>query len=275
MTTRKQSQKKPQNSKSGRKQSVKIESCFVIMPFGGYFDEYYESIYIPAIESAGLTAVRADALYRPGTIVTDIWTLTKQAKIVLADLSTKNANVYYELGLAHAIAKPAILVADSIEDVPFDLRPLRIIIYDRNKSNWGEILRHAIEIAINEVRSSPLEAVLPSFLKLKDSKPRPTVTKVERDLILMKQDLELLKHDLQVRTMITSPFVKPFRNREESIQYVRFHLANRAPESFMVRRLEERGISRRLALELIQSVKNELPLTEDLFSQEAEDEGGS
>lgn len=262
MTTRKQSQKKPQKSKSA-KQAVKTETCFVIMPFGSYFDEYYESIYIPAIESTGLTAMRADALYRPGTIVNDIWTLTRQAKIVLADLSTKNANVYYELGLAHAIAKPAILVADSIEDVPFDLRALRIIVYDKNKSNWGRILRHDIEIAINEVKSSPLEAVLPAFLKVKNSKPSATVTKTERDLISMKQDLELLKHDLQVRTMMTSPFAKPFGNTEESTEYVRFHLANRAPESFIVRRLEERGISRGLALELIQSVKNELKLSED------------
>jgi hypothetical protein len=104
MTTRTQSQKKPHKSKSA-KQAAKIETCFVIMPFGRYFDEYYESIYIPAIESTGLTAMRADVLYRPGTIVNDIWTLTRQAKIVLADLSTKNANVYYELGFSTGSSK--------------------------------------------------------------------------------------------------------------------------------------------------------------------------
>jgi hypothetical protein len=172
--------------------------------------------------------------------------------------------------LAQAVAKPAILVADSIEDVPFDLRALRIIVYDKNKSNWGKILRHDIEIAINEVNSSPLEAVLPAFLKLKDSKPSARVTRTERDLISMKQDLELLKHDLQVRKMMTSPFAKPFRNTEESREYVRFHLANRAPESFIVRRLEEAGISRGFAIELIQSVKNELKLSPDHAAENAE-----
>lgn len=272
MTTKKQSQKKPQRAKHERKQSVKTESCFVIMPFGGYFDEYYESIYIPAIELAGLTAIRADALYRPGTIVNDIWALTRQAKIVLADLSTRNANVYYELGLAHAIAKPAILVTDSIDDVPFDLRALRIIIYDKNKSNWGEILRHDIESAINEVKTSPLEAVLPAFLRIKDSKSRPTVTKAEKDMISMKQDIELLKQDLQVRTMMTSPFAKPFRNTDEATEYVRFHLANRAPESFIIRRLDERGISRDLARELVQSVKNESKLSEVSILEKPEEE---
>ncbi|UCH95687.1 MAG: hypothetical protein JSV88_02260, partial [Candidatus Aminicenantes bacterium] len=83
--------------------------CFIIMPFGGWFDTYYESIYIPAIKSAGLEPKRADNLYRPSTIVNDIWTYTKKAKIVLADLSERNPNVFYELGLAHALAKPAIL----------------------------------------------------------------------------------------------------------------------------------------------------------------------
>ena len=81
--------------------------CFVVMPFGGWFDGYYEHIYSPAIESVGLEPRRADDLYRPSNIVNDIWSLTKAARVVLADLSGKNANIFYKLGLAHALAKPA------------------------------------------------------------------------------------------------------------------------------------------------------------------------
>src|SRR5688500_9412198 len=112
------------------------QTCFTIMPFGGWFDTYYTDIYVPAILEAGLTPHRADDLYRPSAIVHDIWDYTKQSRIVLADLTGKNPNVFYELGLAHALAKPAILVAQSMDDIPFDLRALRIILYDKNAPDW-------------------------------------------------------------------------------------------------------------------------------------------
>ena len=78
------------------------EVCFVIMPFGGWLDDYYETIYRPAIQAAGLEPHRADDLYRPSTIVNDIWAYTRRAKLLVADLTGKNPNVFYELGLAHA-----------------------------------------------------------------------------------------------------------------------------------------------------------------------------
>jgi predicted ATPase len=145
---------------------AKRDTCFVIMPFGDPFDSYYLAIYVPAIEAAGLTARRADDLFRPSTIVSDIWALTREAKLILADLSGKNPNVFYELGLAHAVEKPAILVSQSMDDVPFDLRSLRIITYDKNHPNWGDVLRDKIEKAIRETLSSPVDTVLPTFLTI-------------------------------------------------------------------------------------------------------------
>jgi hypothetical protein len=125
------------------------EICFVIMPFGGWLDDYYASVYCPAIKETELIPHRADDLFRPSTIVNDIWAYTKRAKVLLADLTGKNPNVFYELGLAHALAKPVILVAESMEDIPFDLRALRIILYDKNSPNWGEILRLKMDASIN------------------------------------------------------------------------------------------------------------------------------
>ena len=93
------------------------------MPFGDWFDHYYETVYTPAIRATGLIPRRADDLFRPSAIVNDIWALTQQAKVILADLTGKNANVFYELGLAHAVAKPAILVAESMDDIPLTCVP--------------------------------------------------------------------------------------------------------------------------------------------------------
>src|SRR5436305_9907878 len=94
--------------------------CFVIMPYGDPFDRYYLNIYTPAVRDAGLKPIRADSLFKPSPIIGDIWRFTKQAKVLLADMSERNANVFYELGLAHAVAQPVVLVASSVDDVPFD-----------------------------------------------------------------------------------------------------------------------------------------------------------
>ena len=138
--------------------------CFTIMPYGEWFDTYYNEIYAPAIKEAGLESKRADDLYRPSSIVHDIWQYTKECKMVLADLTGKNPNVLYELGLAHAIAKPVIIIVDKREDIPYDLRALRIIEYDKNAQNWGQLLKEKIINAIKEVKHSPIKAVPHAFL---------------------------------------------------------------------------------------------------------------
>ena len=173
--------------------------CFVIMPFGGWLDDYYKTIYCPAVEAAGLEPHRADDLFRPSTIVNDIWAYTKRAKVLIADLTDKNPNVFYELGLAHALAKPAILVAGTMDDIPFDLRALRVILYDKNVPNWGEVLQKKIEKSLKEILAAPAEAVLPAFLDVKSAGEKPTVSLEKKELIEIKQELDLLKREFRGR----------------------------------------------------------------------------
>ena len=185
--------------KSRRKTSTGSDSkgaCFIITPFGGWFDDYYETIYKPAIEAAGLVATRADDLYRPGTIVNDIWRFTREAKVVLADLTQKNPNVFYELGLAHALAKPAILITEAVEDVPFDLRSLRVLQYDKNRPDWGEELKTDITNAIEEVLKAPQEAVLPTFLRVKPDKKTLTLTEGEKAIMQIRQEIDALRREV-------------------------------------------------------------------------------
>jgi hypothetical protein len=174
-------------------------SCFVIMPFGNWCDNYYTEIFKPAIVNAGLEPKRADDIYRPGTIVQDIWDFTKSAKIVLADLTGKNANVFYELGLAHALAKPAILVTNSMEDVPFDLRALRVIEYNKNDCNWGNVLKEKIEKSILETLESPVNSVLPAFLTI-DNNEKTKITINENDFLELKRDLDLMRNEIRHST---------------------------------------------------------------------------
>lgn len=208
--------KKVINNTRSKKQKnpTSKDTCFILMPFGEWFDFYHDEIYVPAITASGLIPKRADDLYRPSAIVNDIWSLTHQARIVLADLSGKNPNVFYELGMAHAIAKPAILVTDSMADVPFDLRALRVIVYEKNAPNWGAVLREKIQISIREILDSPLESVLPTFIKVHEStsSDQLTTTKVEKELVLLKQDMETLKLELQARGRSSSPLRDSLRS---------------------------------------------------------------
>ncbi|MBE9491219.1 MAG: hypothetical protein IMY67_13050 [Bacteroidetes bacterium] len=168
--------------------------CFTIMPFGGWFDNYYTEIYMPAIKKANVFPARADDLYRPSTIINDIWDYIQNSSIILADLTGRNPNVLYELGLAHAIAKPVIIVTESIDDIPFDLRSLRIIQYDKNVTNWGEKLKDNIISSILEVLDSPITAVLPTFIDV-DTKKVNSISEVEKQLIEIHQEIDMLKRE--------------------------------------------------------------------------------
>lgn len=233
--------KKRRKRKGGPTSPVAREVCFAIMPFGGWLDDYYETIYCPAIEAAGLEPHRADDLYRPSTIVHDIWAYTKKAQLLVADLSGKNPNVFYELGLAHALGKPAILVAESMDDIPFDLRALRIIIYDKNAPDWGNLLRTKIEASIKEVLKSPVSAVLPAFLEVKETVPRPTVTSHERDLIEMKQELDLLRREIRSRDLIAPDDRAIDIGPSEAIKRIESYVLHGMPERLIVNRLSPLG----------------------------------
>lgn len=227
------------HQRAGVKKKEEKQSCFVIMPFGGWYDQYYDDIYRPAIEEAGLISQRADDLYRPGTIVNDIWQMTQSAKVILADLSGKNPNVFYELGLAHALVKPAILVTESIEQVPFDLRALRVLEYDKNEPDWGRLLKEKLARSIEEVIKAPLDAVLPAFLKVDRSSKPATVSEQEKILLDLKRDIDMLKSEMRSGT---SRYSYQLRNAAEAIPVFDRYIKMGMPERMIIEKLTQRGV---------------------------------
>lgn len=93
----------------------------------------------------------------------DVWRMIRDAEIIVAELTTQNANVFYELGLAHAAGKPVILLSETMDDVPFDLRSLRVITYDRHDPEWGAELRQTLAGSIEQTMAEPMAAVAPLF----------------------------------------------------------------------------------------------------------------
>ncbi|USU21010.1 hypothetical protein [Paraburkholderia fungorum] len=144
--------------------AVKVDasdSCFVMMPFALPLGDYYAKIYKPAIEKAGLRPVRADAeIFGTGKIIDQIWAGINSAKVLLAELTTRNPNVFYELGLAHALEKPVVLVSSNEADIPFDLKHIRVIYYDMADPFWGGKLLDKVAENILSAIEHPEEAVL-------------------------------------------------------------------------------------------------------------------
>ncbi len=136
------------------------DSCFVVMPFAKPHGDYYSTIYEPAISKAGLRPVRADnEIFGAGKIMDQVWSGITSAKVLVAELTTKNANVFYELGLAHALKKPVVLVSSNEEDVPFDLHHIRVIYYDVIDPFWGQkLLEKVAEIILSAIQN-PEEAI--------------------------------------------------------------------------------------------------------------------
>jgi len=98
-----------------------------------------------------LTALKADDIYGTAPIIKDIWVSIWKARVVIADVTTRNPNVNYELGLCHALGVPTILITQSMDDVPFDYRHRRCILYDTQDVDWQTKLREKITRTIQAV----------------------------------------------------------------------------------------------------------------------------
>ncbi|MFZ3065465.1 MAG: hypothetical protein WA277_09305 [Nitrospirota bacterium] len=140
-----------------------LDTCFVMMPFGQWNDVYYKEIYVPAIKEAGFEPVRGDEIFSSGSVVEQIWEQIDKAKVLLADLTGKNPNVFYELGLAHAASKPVVFTSGLLEDVPFDLRHLRVIVYEVREPNWNAKLKSSITAYLKSAKTDPAKSIPQPF----------------------------------------------------------------------------------------------------------------
>lgn len=104
--------------------------AFVVMQFGEPYDSLYSEVIKTVAEEIGLEAYRVDDIYKPGIILQDIIRGIREAEVVVAEITPVNANVFYELGYAHALGKQTILLAEKGHELPFDIRSYRCIFYD-------------------------------------------------------------------------------------------------------------------------------------------------
>lgn len=114
--------------------------AFVIMQFTEPYNELYNDVIKKVCEKEfKLEVVRADESYGPGIIIADVINKIRESQIIIAEISPVNANVYYEVGFAHALNKPTILIADKNTKLPFDISPFRTLFYENSIGGKSKI----------------------------------------------------------------------------------------------------------------------------------------
>ena len=136
--------------------SIDSKLAFVLMPFGGDLDKFYENVIKPTVEAPkyGLVCKRADTVFSTQAIMLDIWKSICESRIIIADLTGHNPNVFYELGIAHTLGKDTILIyrkGRNNKKFPFDLFHIRRIEYTNDAVSGQKF--------INDLQAT-LEAVL-------------------------------------------------------------------------------------------------------------------
>ena len=102
---------------------------FVLMPFAAEFLDVYILGIREVAERLGFTVDRADDIEHNGNILDVVEQRIRQADVVIADMSTRNPNVFYEIGYARAVGRPTVLLCRNAVEVPFDLQSINYIKY--------------------------------------------------------------------------------------------------------------------------------------------------
>jgi len=148
-------------------------SCFVMMPFDPKFNAVNDTIR-DTLQSPELNFIcnRADNIREPHiveTILKSIW----RAEFIIADLTDRNSNVFYELGLAHCTKDidKVIIITQSMDFVPFDIRQFRCIVYDQSNAGliklkteliktFEEAAKHTFRFKVFESKTLPFDKKL-------------------------------------------------------------------------------------------------------------------
>jgi hypothetical protein len=100
------------------------------MPFEKDKRPIYEDHLMGCAKRLNLSCGRADDFFSTNAIMHDVWSGICRSRLIVADCTGRNPNVFYEIGIAHTLDKPTILISQSLDDVPFDLRHRRVFLYE-------------------------------------------------------------------------------------------------------------------------------------------------
>lgn len=121
--------------------------AFVLMPFAEELVDVYDYLISDGLTAAGYHVRRADDVLSQNNILADIVDGIVSSDLIVADLTGSNPNVYYELGIAHALNKKVILLAQDLDELPFDLRSYRVVLYSVHFSKMNKAKDELVVLA--------------------------------------------------------------------------------------------------------------------------------
>jgi hypothetical protein len=157
--------------------------CFVISPIGGeetttrkWADQTIKHLIRPAVEAHGLEVKRADEEDRAGIITTHIIQRLVTADLVVADLTGRNPNVFYELAVRHVTRKPLIQIIRAEDEIPFDVQAMRTVKFELNDPDALEVARDALDRQVaavleEEELETPISQAVGQQLALESGDP--------------------------------------------------------------------------------------------------------
>lgn len=202
----------------------KSKNCFVIMPISdvegydpGHFDRVYDHLIKPACEMAGFRPVRADKNNKSNFIVVDILKQIISSDMAVCDLSARNSNVFFELGLRQAFNLKTVLIKDAKTPRSFDISGLRSI--DYSETLRVDDVKKNIEIiakSLTETYDAKEDEVysLVQLLAVEGPAKLPANVKLSDDSSVLLREIQLLRNDVNTvkYNMINT---LPFRDEDD------------------------------------------------------------
>jgi hypothetical protein len=183
-----------------------MKRCFVLMPFEDPFTDVYTRGIEPAARDAGFECTRADSALEPKSIIREIVQGVFNADAIVADLTDANPNVFYELGVAHAIDNKTVMIArNPVSRLPFDLKSYRVIGYDHTFEGIDTKLKAKLQQAFSglvRARESPSNPVQ-DFRPVAYTVPLIGQAQLEAEIRELKGEVARLEKEERRRQIIT------------------------------------------------------------------------
>jgi hypothetical protein len=123
--------------------NTKEPKAFVVMQFSDEYNQLYNEVIAPITQEFGVRSERADDYFTTQPIIQDIINSIKESSVVIAEITPDNPNVFYEVGYAHALGKPTILLCDKTRPkLPFDVSSFRTLFYDNSIAGKSKVERN-------------------------------------------------------------------------------------------------------------------------------------
>lgn len=214
---------------------IEDKTCFVLMPISdaegypiGHFRHVYQNIIKPACEMAGFSPIRADEVRATNLIHLDILKKLLEAPIAICDLSSRNPNVLFELGIRQAFDKPVVLVKDTGTPDIFDVAPLRYTNYSREMRYHDVVatqseLCAAIKETVGESGGTSSINSIVTLLSLSSAAALPNI-KGNKDAIafdLVQNEIRSIRSEIRSIGAYTREALNFARRRYASLDFSR------------------------------------------------------